>query len=64
MQEKEEILKDIKELLEQYDQKVEFGEHILKYLSFEELKNIKANILKKQENIIEENRKWLYGLVK
>ncbi len=64
MQKKKKLLKEIKELLNQYGKEIELDVYVLEYLSLEELENIKKTLIEKQKNAIENNRDWLYGLVK
>lgn len=59
MDEKKELLKEIQELLNKYNDTLEMSPYVLEYLSCEELENIKKNILKKQETVISDNLQWL-----
>jgi len=59
MDEKKELLKEIQELLNKYNDTLEMSPYVLEYLSCEELENIKKNILKKQETVISDNSQWL-----
>jgi len=52
-------LKEIEELLENYGGEIEMDDYVLKYLSLEELEQIKNSLLKKQSDVIEDNSKWL-----
>jgi len=52
-------LKEIEELLETYGGEMEMDAYVLKYLSLEELEQIKNSLLKKQSDVIEDNSKWL-----
>ena len=56
---KQELLKEIETLLAKYDGQMEISPYVLKYLDENELKKIKQNLLKKQENVIKENSEWL-----
>ena len=59
MEEKKALLRDIEALLAKYDQKSEIDPYVLEYLSSEELKKIKENLIRKQQGVIEENHAWL-----
>ena len=56
---KEKLLKEIEELLSKYDGEMEISPYVLEYLDEHELEKIKQNLLKKQENVIEDNSEWL-----
>ncbi len=56
---KNKLLKEIETLLAKYDGEMEISPYILEYLDENELEKIKQNLLKKQENVIKENSKWL-----
>jgi len=59
MDEKKELLKEIEELLNKYNDTLEISPYVLEYLSCEDLESIKANIIKKQETVISDNSQWL-----
>ncbi len=59
MSDKEEKLKEIELLLEKYGGKLEISSYVLQYLTLEELETIQLQILRRQDNVIEENSKWL-----
>lgn len=59
MDEKKELLKEIEELLNKYNDTLEIGPYVLEYLSCEDLESIKTNIIKKQETVISDNSQWL-----
>ncbi len=59
MDDKQIKLKEIEELLETYGGEMEMDAYVLKYLSLEELEQIKNSLLKKQSDVIEDNSKWL-----
>jgi len=52
-------LKEIEELLETYGGEIQMDAYVLKYLSLEELEQIKNSLLKKQSDVIEDSSKWL-----
>ena len=56
---KEELLKEIEEILSKYDGEMEISPYILEYLDINELEKIKQNLLRKQENVVEDNSEWL-----
>ena len=56
---KTELLQEIEEILSKYDGEMEISPYVLEYLDESELEKIKQNLLKKQENVIENNREWL-----
>lgn len=59
MSDKEKKLKEIELLLEKYGGKLEISSYVLQYLTLEELETIQLQILRRQDNVIEENSKWL-----
>jgi len=59
LDEKEIKLEQIRKLLETYGGEMEIDEYILKYLSLEELEQIEYLLLKRQSDVIEDNREWL-----
>ena len=56
---KQKLLEEIEKVLEKYKAKMKIDMYVLDYLDEEELENIKKELLKKQENVIEDNREWL-----
>ncbi len=56
---KEKLLKEIETLLSKYDGEMEISPYVLEYLDESELEKIKQTLLKKQENVIEDNSEWL-----
>ncbi len=56
---KQELLKEIEELLAKYDNKMEISPYVLEYLDESELKKIKQKLLKKQKTVIKDNSEWL-----
>jgi len=56
---KTELLQEIEEILSKYDGEMEISPYVLEYLDESELEKIKQNLLKKQENVIENNSEWL-----
>ena len=59
MDDKQIKLKEIEELLETYGGEIQMDAYVLKYLSLEELEQIKNSLLKKQSDVIEDSSKWL-----
>lgn len=59
MDEKKELLKDIQDLLNKYNDTLEMSPYVLEYLSCEDLESIKNNIIKKQDSVINDNSQWL-----
>ena len=56
---KKKLLEEIERVLEKYKANMKIDMYVLDYLDENELKNIKEGLLKKQENVIEDNREWL-----
>jgi len=56
---KEDLLKKIETLLAKYDGEMEISPYVLEYLDENELEKILKNLHIKQDNVIEENHKWL-----
>jgi hypothetical protein len=59
MNDKEEKLKEIELLLKRYGGELEISPYVLKYLTLAELETIELQILRRQDNVIEDNSKWL-----
>jgi len=59
MSDKKTILNEIEALLNKYNDTLEMSPYVLEYLSVEELEGIKSSIIKRQENVVEDNHQWL-----
>ncbi|OQX74890.1 MAG: hypothetical protein B6D59_01110 [Campylobacteraceae bacterium 4484_4] len=57
--EKRTLLKEIETLLAKYDNRSEISPYVLEYLSLDDLKKIKEDLIARQENVIERNHEWL-----
>ncbi len=56
---KRQLLKEIEQVLEKYKSKMKIDMYVLDHLDEEELRHIKEGLLKRQENVIQNNKEWL-----